>query len=116
MSKVFDDAFGMPHIERAMTNTNNAAEQIAALLASDTAEEIESLLVMMLGYDPDVTVLRDCEKPYSVWCCDGDMIGAGATRAEAMADAIVYLDSLTVSEPDDGSAFEHGYFLNHGDR
>jgi hypothetical protein len=52
MSKVFDDAFGMPHIERAMTNTEkNRLEQdrraLARFVAGESSEADRGTLVYL---------------------------------------------------------------------
>jgi hypothetical protein len=85
-----------------MTN----AEQITALLATDSLEDLEAGLENRLGYMADVVHGADWYVSSHVY-----LIGSGATREAALAAAIVYLDSLTASEPDDGSALEHEYFL-----
>jgi hypothetical protein len=85
-------------------------EAVAALLATDSLDDLESGLANRLGYDAEVTDNgTGCES--TVWDCDGNLIGTGKGVAAALADAIVYLDSIETTEPDDGSAIEHAHWL-----
>lgn len=84
---------------------------VAQLLSTDSHEDIEANLVGRLGYYPDVCDNGGaCET--TVWDCDGNIIGTGKTRTEALADSVVWLDSQPEPEPaDDGSAIEHEHWL-----
>ena len=87
---------------------------VAQLLSTDSPEDIQRGLVGRLGYDPEVCDNGSaCET--TVWDCNGNLIGTGKTRAEALADAVVWLDSNPEPEPaEDGSAIEHEHWLRSG--